>query len=49
MFSQLAPASLFSLEGKVAFITGGAGGIASGLASGFAAAGAKLMLSSSRR
>ena len=44
MFSQLAPASLFSLEGKVAFITGGAGGIASGLASGFAAAGAKLML-----
>ena len=44
MFSQLAPASLFSLEGKVALITGGAGGIASGLARGFAAAGAKLML-----
>jgi gluconate 5-dehydrogenase len=44
MFSQLAPASLFSLEGKVALITGGAGGIASGLASGFAAAGARLML-----
>ena len=44
MFSQLAPASLFSLEGKVALITGGAGGIASGLARGFAAAGAKLVL-----
>jgi len=44
MFSRLAPASLFSLEGKVALVTGGAGGIASGLARGFAAAGAKLML-----
>jgi len=44
MFSQLSPASLFSLEGKVALITGGAGGIASGLARGFAAAGAKLVL-----
>jgi len=44
MFSQLAPASLFSLDGKVALVTGGAGGIASGLARGFAAAGAKLML-----
>jgi gluconate 5-dehydrogenase len=44
MFRQLAPASLFSLEGKVALVTGGAGGIASGLARGFAAAGAKLML-----
>jgi gluconate 5-dehydrogenase len=44
MFNQLAPASLFSLEGKVALVTGGAGGIASGLARGFAAAGAKLML-----
>jgi NAD(P)-dependent dehydrogenase (short-subunit alcohol dehydrogenase family) len=44
MFSQLSPASLFSLEGKVALVTGGAGGIASGLARGFAAAGAKLVL-----
>ncbi len=44
MFGHLSPASLFSLEGKVALITGGAGGIASGLARGFAAAGAKLML-----
>jgi gluconate 5-dehydrogenase len=44
MFSHLAPASLFSLEGKVALITGGAGGIASGLARGFAAAGARLVL-----
>ena len=44
MFTQLSPASLFSLEGKVALITGGAGGIASGLARGFAAAGAKLAL-----
>ena len=44
MFSQLSPASLFSLEGKVALVTGGAGGIASGLARGFAAAGARLAL-----
>ena len=44
MFGHLSPASLFSLEGKVALVTGGAGGIASGLARGFAAAGAKLML-----
>lgn len=44
LFDQLAPASLFSLEGKVALITGGAGGIASGLAKGFAAAGARLVL-----
>ncbi len=44
MFSHLSPASLFSLEGKVALITGGAGGIASGLARGFAAAGARLVL-----
>ena len=44
MFGHLSPASLFSLEGKVALITGGAGGIASGLASGFAAAGARLIL-----
>ncbi len=44
MFGHLSPASLFSLEGKVALITGGAGGIAAGLASGFAAAGARLIL-----
>ena len=44
MFQHLAPAALFSLEGKVALITGAAGGIASGLAHGFAAAGAKLVL-----
>ena len=44
MFRQLSPASLFSLEGKVALVTGGAGGIASGLARAFAAAGAKLAL-----
>ena len=44
MFEQLSPATLFSLQGKVALITGGAGGIASGLARGFAAAGARLVL-----
>ena len=44
MFQHLSPAALFSLQGKVALITGAAGGIASGLARGFAAAGAKLVL-----
>ena len=44
LFNTLAPASLFSLQGKVALITGGAGGIASGLARGFAAAGARIVL-----
>jgi gluconate 5-dehydrogenase len=44
MFAQFAPETLFSLKGRVAFITGGAGGIASGLARGFAAAGARLVL-----
>lgn len=44
MFEGLAPETLFSLKGRVALITGGAGGIAGGLARGFAAAGAKLVL-----
>lgn len=44
LYQGLAPASLFSLKGKVALITGGAGGIALGLAKGFAAAGARLIL-----
>lgn len=44
MFQHLSPASLFSLDGRVALITGAAGGIASGLARGFAAAGARLVL-----
>jgi gluconate 5-dehydrogenase len=44
MFDHLSPAKLFSLEGRVALITGGAGGIAEGLARGFAAAGARLVL-----
>ena len=44
MFQHLAPSKLFSLDGKIALITGGAGGIASGLAKGFAAAGARLIL-----
>ena len=44
MFEHLSPAKLFSLHGQVVFITGAAGGIASGLLAGFAAAGAKLVL-----
>ncbi|MFM9428527.1 gluconate 5-dehydrogenase [Variovorax sp. GrIS 2.14] len=44
LYNGLAPATLFSLNDKVALITGGAGGIALGLASGFAAAGARLIL-----
>jgi gluconate 5-dehydrogenase len=44
MFQHLAPDRIFSLEGKVAFITGAAGGIAAGLTQGFAAAGARLVL-----
>jgi gluconate 5-dehydrogenase len=44
MFKHFAPGTLFSLEGKVALITGGAGGIALGIARGFAAASARLVL-----
>lgn len=44
LYRRLAPAALFSLEGKVALITGAAGGIGLGLASGYAAAGARLIL-----
>lgn len=44
MLAHLTPATLFSLEGQVVFMTGGGGGIASGLARGFAAAGARLVL-----
>ena len=44
MFQHLAPGALFSLQGRVVFMTGGAGGIAAGLAQGFAAAGARLVL-----
>src|SRR6516165_8265366 len=47
VFQHLSPAALFSLQGKVALITGAAGGIASGLARGFAAAGSKLVLADS--
>lgn len=44
MFQHLAPGALFSLEGRVVLMTGGAGGIALGIAQGFAAAGATLVL-----
>lgn len=44
MFQHLAPERIFSLEGKVALITGAAGGIAAGLTQGFAAAGACMVL-----
>ena len=44
MFQHLAPEKIFSLEGRVALITGAAGGIAAGLTQGFAAAGARLVL-----
>ena len=44
MDGDLSPAALFSLAGKVALVTGGAGGIALGIARGFAAAGATLVL-----
>ena len=41
---RFAPANLFSLDGKVAFVTGAAGGIASGITQALAAAGARLAL-----
>ena len=44
MLDDLNPAKIFSLEGKVALITGGAGGIAGAIANAFAAAGARLVL-----
>jgi len=44
MFEHLAPERIFSLAGKVALVTGGAGGFAAGLTQGFAAAGARLVL-----
>jgi len=44
MLDQLEPSRLFSLQGRVALITGAAGGIASGVSEAFAAAGAKLIL-----
>jgi gluconate 5-dehydrogenase len=44
LFLGLAPASIFSMKGKVVLITGAAGGIGAGLARGFAAAGASLVL-----
>lgn len=44
MSDRLSPAQLFSLQDKVVFVTGAAGGIASGLLAGFAAAGAKLVM-----
>ena len=44
MLDDLKPARLFSMQGRVVFITGGAGGIAAGLCRAFAAAGATLVL-----
>lgn len=44
LFHDQAPATLFSLEGRVVMLTGAAGGIALGLAKAFAAAGARLVL-----
>jgi gluconate 5-dehydrogenase len=44
LFNDQAPERLFSLQGRVVLLTGGAGGIALGLAKAFAAAGATLVL-----
>jgi gluconate 5-dehydrogenase len=44
MPNKLTPDALFSLKGRVAFITGGAGGIAGAISNAFAAAGARLVL-----
>jgi gluconate 5-dehydrogenase len=44
LFQDQTPQRLFSLDGKVVLLTGGAGGIALGLAKAFAAAGARLVL-----
>lgn len=44
MLNELSPENLFSLKGRVAFVTGAAGGIASGITDAFAAAGARLIL-----
>jgi NAD(P)-dependent dehydrogenase (short-subunit alcohol dehydrogenase family) len=43
-FNRLAPAMLFTLEGKVAVVTGAAGGIGSWLSAGLAQAGASVLL-----
>jgi gluconate 5-dehydrogenase len=44
LFNDQSPERLFSLQGRVVLLTGGAGGIALGLAKAFAAAGATLVL-----
>ena len=45
MSGAAAPPTLFSLEGKIALVTGASGGIGSALAAGLAAAGARVALS----
>jgi NAD(P)-dependent dehydrogenase (short-subunit alcohol dehydrogenase family) len=46
---RLAPARLFSLEGRVAIVTGAAGGIGRWLAAGFGLAGAKVLVTDRQR